>query len=117
MLLTNIAVAQQVAVHFSEQAMLRRHDSPIERRLVSGLAYLQEYQRRTLSVERVCRPRGAPGLQGGHVFGCLSYEVARGRRGSHRSHYSGITPAESLPSCQVLLCGHARHCQVWSLRP
>ncbi|TBU40118.1 RNB-domain-containing protein [Dichomitus squalens] len=33
MLLTNIAVAQQVAVHFSEQAMLRRHDSPIERRL------------------------------------------------------------------------------------
>ena len=35
MLLTNIAVAQQVAVNFSEQAMLRRHDSPIERRLVS----------------------------------------------------------------------------------
>ncbi|KAI0660998.1 hypothetical protein C8Q70DRAFT_912537 [Cubamyces menziesii] len=33
MLLTNIAVAQQVAVNFSEQAMLRRHDSPIERRL------------------------------------------------------------------------------------
>ncbi|KAI0750788.1 RNB-domain-containing protein [Daedaleopsis nitida] len=33
MLLTNMAVAQQVAVHFSEQAMLRRHDSPIERRL------------------------------------------------------------------------------------
>nr|VWO97758.1 CipC protein [Ganoderma boninense] len=33
MLLTNIAVAQQVAVHFSEQAMLRRHDSPIDRRL------------------------------------------------------------------------------------
>ncbi|OBZ70401.1 DIS3-like exonuclease 2 [Grifola frondosa] len=33
MLLTNIAVAQQVAVHFSEQAMLRRHDTPIERRL------------------------------------------------------------------------------------
>lgn len=35
MLMTNIAVAQQVAVHFSEQAMLRRHDAPIERRLVS----------------------------------------------------------------------------------
>ncbi|RPD67180.1 RNB-domain-containing protein [Lentinus tigrinus ALCF2SS1-7] len=33
MLMTNIAVAQQVAVHFSEQAMLRRHDAPIERRL------------------------------------------------------------------------------------
>lgn len=34
MLLTNIAVAQQVAVHFPEQAMLRRHDVPIERRIV-----------------------------------------------------------------------------------
>ena len=39
MLLTNIAVAQQVAVHFSEQAMLRRHDSPIDRRLVSYLCF------------------------------------------------------------------------------
>lgn len=35
MLLTNVAVAQQIAVHFSEQALLRRHDPPIERRLVS----------------------------------------------------------------------------------
>ena len=34
MLLTNIAVAQQIAVHIPEQALLRRHDSPIERRLV-----------------------------------------------------------------------------------
>ncbi|OJT03785.1 Virulence protein SSD1 [Trametes pubescens] len=33
MLLTNMAVAQQIAVHFSEQAMLRRHDTPSERRL------------------------------------------------------------------------------------
>ncbi|KAL6309697.1 RNB-domain-containing protein [Sparassis latifolia] len=33
MLLTNIATAQQVAVNFSEQALLRRHDPPIERRL------------------------------------------------------------------------------------
>ncbi|KAH9844292.1 RNB-domain-containing protein [Rhodofomes roseus] len=33
MLLTNTAVAQQVAVHFTEQALLRRHDAPIERRL------------------------------------------------------------------------------------
>jgi len=33
MLLTNLAVAQQVAVHFPEQAMLRRHDNPIDRRL------------------------------------------------------------------------------------
>ena len=37
MLMTNIAVAQQVAVHFSEQAMLRRHDSPIDRRMVGSL--------------------------------------------------------------------------------
>lgn len=34
MLLTNIAVAQHVAVHLPEQALLRRHDTPIERRLV-----------------------------------------------------------------------------------
>ncbi|KAI0081758.1 RNB-domain-containing protein [Panus rudis PR-1116 ss-1] len=33
MLLTNISVAQQVAVHFPEQALLRRHDTPIERRM------------------------------------------------------------------------------------
>ncbi|THH32915.1 hypothetical protein EUX98_g1301 [Antrodiella citrinella] len=33
MLLTNIAVAQQVAVHFPEQALLRRHDYPVERRM------------------------------------------------------------------------------------
>jgi protein SSD1 len=33
MLLANIAVAQQVAVHLPEQALLRRHDSPIDRRL------------------------------------------------------------------------------------
>ncbi|GJE87543.1 RNB domain-containing protein [Phanerochaete sordida] len=33
MLATNVAVAQQVAVHFPEQALLRRHDNPLERRL------------------------------------------------------------------------------------
>ena len=33
-LATNIAVAQQIAVHFPEQALLRRHDTPIDRRLV-----------------------------------------------------------------------------------
>ena len=36
MLLTNIAVAQHIAVHLPEQALLRRHDTPIERRLVSA---------------------------------------------------------------------------------
>jgi protein SSD1 len=33
MLLANIATAQHIAVHLPEQAMLRRHDAPIERRL------------------------------------------------------------------------------------
>ncbi|KAF9567331.1 SSD1 protein [Agrocybe pediades] len=33
MLLSNIAVAQQIAVHLPEQALLRRHDVPIDRRL------------------------------------------------------------------------------------
>jgi protein SSD1 len=35
MLLTNFAVAQQIAVALPEQALLRRHDEPLERRLVS----------------------------------------------------------------------------------
>jgi hypothetical protein len=35
MLLTNITVAQRIAVHLPEQALLRRHDTPLERRLVS----------------------------------------------------------------------------------
>jgi protein SSD1 len=34
MLLTNMAVAQHVAVNLPEQALLRRHDTPLERRLV-----------------------------------------------------------------------------------
>lgn len=33
MLLANVSVAQHVAVHLPEQALLRRHDTPIERRL------------------------------------------------------------------------------------
>lgn len=41
MLLTNLAVAQQVAVHFPEQAMLRRHDNPIDRRLVRRISRLR----------------------------------------------------------------------------
>lgn len=39
MLLSNIAVAQHVAVHLPEQALLRRHDTPIDRRLVSRPKY------------------------------------------------------------------------------
>ncbi|KAF9075734.1 SSD1 protein [Rhodocollybia butyracea] len=33
MLLTNLSVAQHVAVHLPEQALLRRHDNPLERRI------------------------------------------------------------------------------------
>jgi len=33
MLMSNIAIAQHIAVHLPEQALLRRHDTPIERRL------------------------------------------------------------------------------------
>ncbi|KAF9247096.1 SSD1 protein [Melanogaster broomeanus] len=33
MILTNVAIAQRIAVHLPEQALLRRHDTPIERRL------------------------------------------------------------------------------------
>lgn len=33
MILTNITVAQQIAAHLPEQALLRRHDNPLERRL------------------------------------------------------------------------------------
>jgi len=40
MLLTNIAVAQRIAVALPEQALLRRHDAPIDRRLVSPSATL-----------------------------------------------------------------------------
>lgn len=44
MLLTNMAIAQRIAVHLPEQALLRRHDAPIERRLVSrAIQYLFLY--------------------------------------------------------------------------
>ena len=35
MLLSNMAVAQQIANYLPEQALLRRHEEPIERRLVA----------------------------------------------------------------------------------
>ena len=37
MLLTNATVAQQIAVTLPEQALLRRHDAPSERRLVCSI--------------------------------------------------------------------------------
>lgn len=42
MLLANISVAQRIAQHFPEQALLRRHPEPIERRLLG----FQEHARR-----------------------------------------------------------------------
>lgn len=36
-MLTNVTVAQQIVVHLPEQALLRRHDTPLERRLVRAL--------------------------------------------------------------------------------
>lgn len=44
MLLANISAAQHIAVHLPEQALLRRHDNPIDRRLVSG--YPSAFKRR-----------------------------------------------------------------------
>lgn len=41
MLLANFAVAQQIAVHLPEQALLRRHDEPLERRLVCSFLIFQ----------------------------------------------------------------------------
>ncbi|KAL0574675.1 Translational repressor [Marasmius crinis-equi] len=38
MIMTNIAVAQHIAVHLPEQGLLRRHDTPIERRLNNFVA-------------------------------------------------------------------------------
>ncbi|KAF8558770.1 RNB-domain-containing protein [Imleria badia] len=48
MLLTNIAIAQRIAVHLPEQALLRRHDSPIERRLN---AFIERAKRLAVEVD------------------------------------------------------------------
>jgi protein SSD1 len=37
MLLANIAVAQHIAVYLPEQALLRRHEIPLERRIVGWM--------------------------------------------------------------------------------
>jgi protein SSD1 len=44
MLLANFAVAQQIAVNLPEQALLRRHDEPLERRLVRNLFCFRLYR-------------------------------------------------------------------------
>ena len=40
MLLANIAASQQIAVSLPEQALLRRHDAPIDRRLVRSIVLI-----------------------------------------------------------------------------
>jgi exoribonuclease R len=51
MLLTNIAVAQQIAVALPEQALLRRHDAPIERRLVCSIGISYTPQTNEIPIE------------------------------------------------------------------
>jgi protein SSD1 len=53
MLLTNIAVAQHVAVHLPEQALLRRHDNPLERRLVSKIQLSNQLSFYNLFLEHI----------------------------------------------------------------
>lgn len=53
MLLANTAVAQHIAVYLPEQALLRRHDVPLERRIVcriTSIHFLTE-----LWIENICR--------------------------------------------------------------
>ena len=79
MLLANTAVAQQVAVHFTEQALLRRHDPPIERRLVSVAIPLNMARDAHTITERLRRARSTYGLQDGCLVACCAHEVAGGR--------------------------------------
>lgn len=70
MLLTNIAVAQQIAVHLPEQALLRRHDTPLERRLVRQLVRTQDgWKNSNLSIDLLQSARGTTRLQDGHLVG------------------------------------------------
>lgn len=72
MLQANIAVAQQIAVHVPEQALLRRHEQPIERRLVS---YLDETSSPAIlistNVDCVTGACFANGLGVGYLLSCV----------------------------------------------
>jgi exoribonuclease R len=63
MLLTNIAVAQQIAVALPEQALLRRHDAPIERRLVRPIGISYIHQTNETSIEFPGREGRTPWVQ------------------------------------------------------
>jgi protein SSD1 len=67
MILTSVAVAQRIAVHLPEQALLRRHDTPIERRLVFRLNVLYLSMHSRSFAECLLRARQAPGSGGEHI--------------------------------------------------
>jgi hypothetical protein len=77
MIMTNVAVAQHVAVHLPEQALLRRHDVPIERRLVCRLPVCLSF---TLffALERICGEGETLGLHNEHNFCGNHDEVIQG---------------------------------------
>ena len=78
MLLTNVAVAEQVAVNFPEQALLRRNDAPLERRLVRDRPPLS-HSLLIHHTERVPGAGGRPRIQYRyHVFGEY-HEIPRNR--------------------------------------
>jgi len=61
MLLSNISIAQHIAVHLPEQALLRRHDIPLERRLVRT-HYLWMAFSQVIFIERIYGAGGASWL-------------------------------------------------------
>ena len=68
MLLTNIAVAQQIAVALPEQALLRRHDTPVERRLVCVICLVFGAMPYVLLLECLCRACSTLGSQHGYIL-------------------------------------------------
>lgn len=86
MLQANIAVAQQIAVHVPEQALLRRHEQPIERRLVSILDEMScPVIFITVDVGCIARTCQANGSRVGHLVSCLHSAQLRYDRRSQRS--------------------------------
>ena len=61
MLLSNISIAQHIAVHLPEQALLRRHDIPLERRLVRT-HYSWVVLSHVIFIEHIYGASGAPWL-------------------------------------------------------
>lgn len=77
MLATNIAVAQHIAVHLPEQALLRRHDHPLERRLVRKFPPYR-YHSANCPIENLRRACGKTWVHHGCVFIWRSDAIIRG---------------------------------------